>query len=87
MVKLHSLLRIAKTTFSRFVLLLRLFDDRVRFAVVSCDRMRVAYGALSAVYVATALIHLMEGAVAFSLCTLAAALIYAFICRTIDEHR
>ena len=79
MVNLHSLMSIARNALSRFALVLRRSFGPATYAVSSHDRQRMAYGALSAVYAATALILVLEGAVALALCAFAASLVYAFM--------
>ncbi len=51
------------------------------------DRHRLAHAALSAVYGCTGCILALEGAIAHSLCALAAALIYAVLCRESHHER
>jgi hypothetical protein len=45
------------------------------------DRHHLAHAALAAVYATSAVILTLEGAVAHAICALAAALIYAVLCR------
>jgi hypothetical protein len=79
MVNLHSLISNIKNALSRFVLVLRRSLSSATYSVSFHDRQRVAYGALSGVYIATALILVLEGAVALALCAFAASLVYAFM--------
>jgi hypothetical protein len=50
------------------------------------DRHNLAHTALTAVYIATALILTIEGTYAHAICALAAAVIYAFLSRRPRNH-